>query len=56
LQFVFRAQQEKLDGRGPMIAWTQPLANALLIWILLRSTTKVSVKWKGRTFVDGKAE
>ena len=56
LQFVFRAQQEKLDGRNPMIAWTQPLANTLLIWILLRSTTKVSVKWKGRTFVDGKAE
>lgn len=55
MQFIFRAQQEKLDGRSPMIAWTQPLANTLLIWILLRSTTKVSVQWKGRTFVDGKA-
>lgn len=55
MQFIFRAQQEKRDGRDPMIAWTQPLANTLLIWILLRSTTKISVQWKGRTFVDGKA-
>lgn len=56
IQIVFRYQQEKMDDRSGWIAWTQPIANCLLIWILLRSTMKVSVQWKGRSFVDGKAQ
>ena len=55
LQWGFRYRQERMDGRSGQIAWAQPLANALLIWILLRSTMKVSVEWKGRSFTDGKA-
>ncbi len=56
LQWAFRFRQEKMDGRSGTIAWAHPLANILLIWILLRSTMKISVNWKGRSFVDGKAE
>ncbi len=55
LQFVFRFRQEKRDGHSGHFALSQPLANALVIWILLRSTMKVTVDWKGRKFVDGKA-
>ncbi len=55
LQTLFRYRQERRDGRSGHFALAHPLANVLLIWILLRSTTKVSVAWKGRTFVDGKA-
>jgi chlorobactene glucosyltransferase len=56
LQFLFRYRQEKRDGRSGWYACAQPIANVLLIWILLRSTMKVSVAWKGRQFVDGKAQ
>ena len=55
LQIAFRWQQERVDGRSGSIAWAQPLANILLIWILLRSTSSIKVQWKGRTFVDGRA-
>jgi len=33
-----------------------PLANIVLVFILIRSTFGVRVQWKGRAFVDGKAE
>ena len=56
LQTIFRYRQEVRDGRDGRFAFCHPLANVLVIWILLRSTTKVSVQWKGRSFVDGKAE
>ena len=56
LQTLFRYRQERLDGRDGRFAFCHPLANMLVIWILLRSTTKVTVQWKGRSFVDGKAE
>jgi hypothetical protein len=32
-----------------------PLANLLLVGILLRSVFGVEATWKGRRFVDGKA-
>ena len=56
LQFLFRYRQEKRDGRSGWYACAQPIANVLVIWILLRSTMKVSVAWKGRQFIDGKAQ
>ena len=56
LQTAFRYRQEVRDGRDGLFAFCHPLANVLVIWILLRSTIKVSVQWKGRSFVDGKAE
>jgi glycosyltransferase involved in cell wall biosynthesis len=56
LQIWFRQKIEWLDGRSGWYALTHPLANVLLVLILLRSTFGVRVDWKGRAFVDGKAE
>jgi chlorobactene glucosyltransferase len=56
IQIVFRFQQERFDGRTGRIAWIHPVSNFLLIWILLRSTMSIKVQWKGRTFVDGRAD
>ena len=56
LQIQFRIEIEKKDNRPIGISWLQPIANAIMIWILLRSTLKVKVQWKGRNFVDGKAQ
>jgi len=56
IQLFFRYKQERFDGRSGRIAWMHPLANVILIWILLRSTMSVRVQWKGRTFVDGRAD
>lgn len=55
LQVAFRARVELRDGRSPTIAWVHPLANLLLVGILLRSVFGVEATWKGRRFVDGKA-
>ena len=55
LQFAFRFRIEKQDGRSGWSMITQPLAAVILILILLRSTLKVEVSWKGRQFVDGKS-
>jgi chlorobactene glucosyltransferase len=55
VQVAFRARIERFDGRSPHIAWVHPVANILLVWILLRSVFGVRVQWKGREFVDGKA-
>ena len=55
VQVAFRARIERFDGRSPRIAWVHPVANLLLVWILLRSVFGVRVQWKGREFVDGKA-
>lgn len=55
LQLLFRWRVERRDGRGGGLAWTHPLANAVLVWILLRSVFGVRARWKGREFVDGRA-
>ena len=54
-QVLFRYRIERYDDRSGAQAWFHPLANLLLVWILLRSTFGVRVQWKGRTFIDGKA-
>ena len=56
LQIFFRWGLETRDGRSGSFAWSHPLANVLLIWILLRSMITMEAKWKGRTFVDGRAQ
>jgi len=56
LQIAFRWCLEVRDGRDGRIAWAHPLANVLLVWILLRSMTSMKAQWKGRRFVDGRAE
>lgn len=55
LQILFRFQIERFDNRSGWFALLHPLANVLLLLILLRSTLQVQVEWKGRSFVDGKA-
>ena len=37
------------------MAWTHPIANVVLIAILLGSVLGIRVRWKGRAFVDGRA-
>jgi glycosyltransferase involved in cell wall biosynthesis len=55
LQWFFRWRLERRDGRSGSMAWAHPLANLVLIWILLRSMFSVRVRWKGRDFVDGQS-
>ena len=55
-QIVFRWCLEVRDGRSGRIAWLHPVANVLLVWILFRSMTSMTAEWKGRTFVDGRAQ
>jgi len=56
LQLGFRWRIERHDGRSGRVAWAHPLANLMLVWILLRSIVGVQATWKGRTFVDGRAQ
>jgi chlorobactene glucosyltransferase len=56
LQFLFRVQVERHDGRSGGIAWAHPLANVMLVAIILRSMFWVEASWKGRRFVDGRAQ
>jgi len=53
---LFRWRVERLDGRSGWFALSHPLGNLMFIWILLRSMFSVEVEWKGRRFVDGKAD
>ena len=55
LQLVFRYRVERRDGRSGAAFWTHPIANIVLVWILLRSVLGVRATWKGRAFVDGRA-
>lgn len=55
LQFAFRWRLERFDGRSGKSAWTHPLANLVLVWIVARSVFGVRATWKGRSFVDGRA-
>lgn len=56
LQLLFRYRVERRDGRDGRAFWTHPLANVILVWILLRSVFGVRARWKGREFVDGRAQ
>ena len=56
LQIVFRYSIERLDQRTGWYALTHPIANVVLVFIILRSVFGVQASWKGRSFVDGKAE
>lgn len=53
---TFRFRLERQDGRSGWHALTHPLGNLLFGWILLRSLFGVEAEWKGRRFVDGKAQ
>jgi glycosyltransferase involved in cell wall biosynthesis len=55
LQLIFRWGLERRDGRSGAIAWAHPLANVVLVAILLRSIFAMEVSWKGRGLVDGRA-
>ncbi len=55
LQIAFRWRLEAKDGRSGWISLFHPVANLILIWILIRSMFAVQATWKGRVFVDGKA-
>ena len=55
LQIIFRWRLERRDGRSGGMAIAHPLANVLLVVIILRSMFAVEVKWKGRGYVDGQA-
>jgi glycosyltransferase involved in cell wall biosynthesis len=52
---AFRWVVERRDGRSGAMAWTHPIGNLVLAWVLLRAFLGVRTRWKGRTFVDGKA-
>ena len=53
---VFRYRLERADGRSGFHALTHPIGNMVFVWILLRSMLGLEQSWKGRRFVDGKAE
>jgi hypothetical protein len=57
LQIIFRWRLERADGRGWALpyALTHPLGNAVFVWVLVRSASGASVRWKGREFVHGQA-
>ncbi|MEC7987113.1 MAG: glycosyltransferase family 2 protein [Myxococcota bacterium] len=55
-QLVFRWRIERFDERAGNMSWSHPLANVMLIYILLRSTLGIQVQWTGRVFIDGRAK
>lgn len=55
LPLVFRWRLERADGRDGRYAWSHPVGNLVLGWVLLRSMFVVRTEWKGRSFHDGKA-
>ena len=55
LQIAFRWRLEVRDGRSGWMSLAHPLANSVLIWILMRSMFAMQTTWKGRVFVDGQA-
>jgi len=52
----FRWRIERMDGRSGAYAFSHLLGNLVLVWILLRAIFSLESEWKGRRFVDGKAE
>ena len=55
LPVAFRFRLDRADGRSGVLAWTHPLGNLVLGAVLLSSVFRVRTRWKGRTFVDGRA-
>ncbi len=55
LPILFRWRVERLDGRSGAWAWSHPLGNAVLAFVLVRAMWSVRSRWKGRVFHDGKA-
>ena len=53
---IFRWRIERADGRSGWYAATHLLGNVVLVWILLRAIFSLETEWKGRRFVDGKAD
>ncbi len=53
---VFRFRLERADGRSGVHALTHPVGNLVFVVVLLRSMLGLEQSWKGRRFVDGKAE
>jgi chlorobactene glucosyltransferase len=53
---VFRYRLERADGRSGLHALSHPLGNLVFVYILVRSMMGLEQSWKGRRFVDGKAE
>ena len=53
---IFRWRIERADGRSGWFSLTHLLGNVILVWILLRAIFSLESEWKGRRFVDGKAE
>ena len=55
LQLAFRWRLDRADGRSGRDFWTHPIANAVLVLVLMRAVLGLEASWKGRRFVDGKA-
>lgn len=55
LPVAFRYRLDRADGRSGALAWSHPLGNLVLGAVLLASVFRVRTRWKGRTFVDGRA-
>lgn len=52
----FRWRIERLDGRSGHQAWLQPISALVFAGLLLASTLQVETTWRGRIYVDGRAE
>ena len=55
LPIGFRWRIERADGRSGAWAWTHPIGNLVLGWVLIRAMLSVESQWKGRRFVDGRS-
>ena len=53
---AFRWRVERADGRSGWYAGSHPLGNLVLAAVLLRALFSVRTRWKGREFLDGKAQ
>jgi hypothetical protein len=56
LILLFRWRIERGDGRSGWHALSHLLGNLVLVWILIRAIFSLESEWKGRRFVDGKAQ
>jgi len=56
LILLFRWRIERVDGRSGWHSLSHLLGNLVLVWILLRAIFSLESEWKGRRFVDGKAQ
>jgi chlorobactene glucosyltransferase len=56
LILFFRWRIERLEGRSGWHCLSHVVGNLILVWILLRAIFSIESEWKGRRFVDGKAQ